>query len=252
MNQKQKQGTTGMSQGQSRKLAGIIFVAIPVLINIPYAMLIATFQYPDILRHPAGEILAKFHEGGPRLVLTWWAFGIVGIPLIYSVIGLHSLLEREDTPYLMSGTICGVIALLAQFLGLLRWTFVVPTLADAYVNPASSQSTREAAIIAFQAIHQYGGVVIGEHIGQLFTVVWMFLVGAAMMKSTHFRPWLGWFGIVSGLVYLSAQLELFATVIPGFPVIAIAGLLGSLLWLIWLMLIGIAMLRVHSRMTPSR
>lgn len=235
-----------MTQGQSRRLAGIIFVVIPILINVPYAMLIATFQYPDILRHPAGEILTKFHEGGPRLVLTWWAFGFVGIPLIYSVIGLHSLLRREDTPYLITGTTCGVIALLAQFLGLLRWTFVVPSLADAYVNPSSSQATREAAIIAFQTIHQYGGVVIGEHIGQLFTVVWMLLVGAAMMKSTTFRPWLGWFGVISGVIYLLAQLELFATVIPGVPVIAIAGLLGSLLWLILLILIGTAMLRVRT------
>ena len=117
------------------------------------------------------------------------------------------------------------------------------TIADVYANPASNQAAKDAALIAFQALHQYGGVIIGEHIGQLFTVVWMFLVSAAMMKSTAFRPWLGWFGIIGGVIYLFAQLELFATVIPGIPVISIAGLLGSLLWLIWLILIGITMLR---------
>ncbi len=235
-----------MTQRQSRRVAGIIFIVIPILINIPYGVLIASFQYPDILRQPAGEILVKFHEGGSRLILTWWAFGFVGLPLIYPVIGLHSLLRREDTPYLVVGTTCGVIALVAQFLGLLRWTFVVPSLADAYVNPASSQATKDAAVIAFQVLHQYGGVVIGEHIGQLFTVVWMFLAGAAMMKSNVFRPWLGWFGIISGVIYLLAQLELFATVIPGIPVISIAGLLGSLLWLVWMILIGITMLRTRA------
>ncbi|MFN0156489.1 MAG: DUF4386 domain-containing protein [Bacteroidota bacterium] len=234
-----------MAHYQSRKLAGIIFIVVPILINIPYGMLIAGFQYPDILRQPAGEILAKFHEGGSGLILTWWAFGFIGIPLIYPVIGLHSLLQQEDTPYLLTGTACGVISLVAQFVGLLRWTFVVPSLAEVYVNPASSQATRDAAVIAFQTIHQYGGVVIGEHIGQLFTVVWMFLVGAAMMKSPAFRPWLGWFGIISGAIYLLAQLELFATVIPGIPVITIARLLGSILWLMWMVLIGIAMLRMR-------
>ncbi len=235
-----------MTQQQSRKLAGIIFIVIPILVNIPYGILIASFQYPDILRQPAGEILVKFHEGGSRLILTWWAFGFIGLPLIYSVIGLHSLLRRDDTPYLVVGTTCGVIALVAQFLGLLRWTFVVPSLADAYVNPASSQATKDAAVIAFQVLHQYGGVVIGEHLGQLFTVVWMFLAGAAMMRSNVFRPWLGWFGIVSGVIYLLAQLELFATVIPGIPVISIAGLLGSLLWLTWMIMIGITMLRTRA------
>jgi len=213
---------------------------------LPYSLLIANFQYPDILRQSAGEILSRFHEGGPGLILTWWAFGFVGIPLIYSVIVLHSLLEREDTPYLLAGTVCGVISLFAQLVGLLRWTFVVPILANAFVDPASSQATKDAAIITFQAVHHYGGVIIGEHIGQLFTIIWMFAVGAAMLKSSWFRPWLGWFGILSGIIYLLAQLDLFATVIPGLPVISIAGLVGSLLWLLWLILIGIRMLRVRA------
>ena len=90
----------------------------------------------------------KFREGGSRLILTWWVFGFIGIPLIYSVIGLHYILQREDTPYLITGTTCGVISLIAQFLGLLRWTFVVPTLAEVYANPTSSQGAKDAAIIA--------------------------------------------------------------------------------------------------------
>jgi len=61
------------------------------------------------------------------------------------------------------------------------------------------------------------------------------------MKSTAFRPWLGWFGIISGLIYLLAQLELFATVIPGFPVWGLAELIGSTLWLAWLILVGVKM-----------
>jgi len=135
-----------MTQRQSHKLAGIFFVVVPVLINIPYAMLIANFHYPDILRQPSAEILLRFHEGGNGLILTWWAFGFVGIPLIYSVISLNQLLRREDTPYLITGTVCGVLSLFAQFIGLLRWTFVVPLLADIYADPASSTAAKEAAV----------------------------------------------------------------------------------------------------------
>ncbi|RPH36538.1 DUF4386 domain-containing protein, partial [bacterium] len=122
-----------VTQTQSTKLTGIFFIVIPILINIPYGLLIANFQYPDILRQSAGEILIKFHEGGPGLILTWWAFALAGVPLIYSTIGLHSLLDREDTPYLTVGTACGVLALVAQLVGLLRWVFVVPVLASSYV-----------------------------------------------------------------------------------------------------------------------
>jgi hypothetical protein len=235
-----------MSQTQSQKLAGIFFVAVPILINLPYTLLIVNFQYPDILRQPASEILIRFHEAGYGLIVTWWAFGFVGLPLIYSITILHSLLQRGDTPYLTAVTVCGVISLLAQLVGLLRWTFVVPILADAFVDPTSSQATKDAALITFQAVHHYGGVIIGEHIGQLFTIIWMFGVGVAMLRSPLFKPWFGWFGILSGIIYLLAQLELFATVIPNLPIVSIAGLVGSLLWLLWLILIGIRMLRIRA------
>ena len=40
---------------------------------------------------------------------------------------------------------------------------------------------RRAAIITFKAIHQFGGVLLGEHLGQLFTIAWtvinLFLFG---------------------------------------------------------------------------
>jgi hypothetical protein len=235
-----------MTQRQSQQLAGIIFVVVPVLINIPYSLLIADFHYPDILRQPPAEILLKFHEGGTGLILTWWAFGFIGIPLIYSLTVLHRILRREDTPYLVTGTVCGIIALIAQFVGLLRWTFVVPFLADTYALPTSSQAARDAAIVTFQAVHQYGGVVLGEHIGQLFTIIWMLLVSGAMLKSTDFKPWLGWMGILGACIYLLEQLELFATVIPQLPVLSVAGLIGSLMWLIWMMVIGVGILRMRA------
>ena len=235
-----------MTQKQSRTMGGILFIVVPVLINIPYGLLIANFHYPDILRQSPADILLRFHEGGTGLILTWWSFGFVGLPLIYSVVVLHQLLQREDTPYLMTGTIVGVISLVAQFIGLLRWTFVVPFLAGTFADPASSQAAKEAAIVTFQAVHQYGGVLVGEHVGQLFAIIWMLLTGAAMLKSTVFKSWLGWTGILGGLVYLLAQLELFATVVPNTPVVGAAGLIGSLLWLLWMILIGVGILRMRA------
>jgi hypothetical protein len=235
-----------MTQHQFRKLVGWIFIAAPILINIPYTMLIMSFDYPDILRQPAGDVLTRFHEGGTGLILTWWAFAIVGLPLVFSIVGLHRILHREDTPYLPTATVLGVTSAFAQMFGLLRWTFVVPVLANTYTDPASSQAAKDAATIVFQAVHQYGGVIIGEHIGQTFTIIWMLMVSLAMFKSPLFRPWLGWFGIVSSLIYLMAQLELFATVIPQTPVVSVAGLIGSLLWLVWLILVGVELVRLRA------
>lgn len=56
--------------------AGIALSAVAVLANIPYAALIALFDYDDVLRRPAGEVLELFHAGGSPLVLAWWTFGL--------------------------------------------------------------------------------------------------------------------------------------------------------------------------------
>ena len=51
------------------RLTGLAAAALAVAFNVPYALLTARFDYPDILRQPAAEVLAAFHAGGPGLVL---------------------------------------------------------------------------------------------------------------------------------------------------------------------------------------
>ncbi len=84
---------------------------------------------------------------------------------------------------------------------------------------------------------------MGEHLGQAFTILWMALVSLAMFKSSLFKPWLGWFGLATSVIYVLAQTELLATVIPNFFVVSIAGLLGSILWLVWMIIMGVFLLR---------
>jgi hypothetical protein len=232
-----------MTAAQLRKLTGWVLILTPILINIPYTLLVMTFDYPDILRQAPGAVLTRYQAGGTPLLLTWWAFAMVGLPLVLAMIALRQLMHRPDTPYLQTATTIGVVGAVVQMVGLLRWTFVVPILAQMYTDPAASESTRAATIVTFQAIHQYGGVALGEHMGQLFTIVWMGLVSLAMFKSPLFRPWLAWFGLGAALVYLLAQTELFATVLPQVPVVPQAGLIGSLLWLAWLIATGVFLVR---------
>ena len=232
-----------MNATKYQRLTGILFIVGAALINIPYTMLIMNFDYPDILRESTGHILTRFQAGGTDLILTWLAFAWVGVPLVFAIVMLQKVLEREDTPYLWSGTVAGVIGGITQMIGLLRWTFVVPILAKIYADPTSSNATKEAVAVVFQAVHQYGGVVLGEHIGQAFTILWILLVSLAMFRSSLFRPWLAWLGILTSAIYTLAQTELLATVIPDFPVVPQAGLIGSLLWLAWMIITGVFLLR---------
>jgi hypothetical protein len=120
---------------------------------------------------------------------------------------------------------------------------VVPVLARLYTAPEATAATREAVVVVFQAVHQYGGVVLGEHIGQTFTILWMILLSLALLRQGGVPRWLPWVGFVAAGVYAMAQGELLATAIPGFPAWDAAGLVGSLLWLGWLIALGIVLLR---------
>jgi hypothetical protein len=186
-------------------------------------------------------VLTKFHAGGSALIWTWFAFAITGIPLLPAYILLGQKLENKSS-LVRVATGIGVIGLVLQMVGLLRWTFVVPVLADTFVN-SSDEAIKAAAIMSFKTIHQFGGVILGEHLGQLFTIAWTILITLAFGRLKLIPKWINWLGYISSFIYLQAQAELFATVIPGFPVWDMAGFIGSTLWLIWLILIGIKLLK---------
>lgn len=219
------------------KTIGILLVTGAVAVLIPYTMLTMVFDYPGILREDTSVILTMFHEGGNNLIWTWFAFAITGIPLLPAFMLMGQQFENKHKLVRLATNI-GVIALIVQMIGLLRWTFVVPVLADTFVN-TTDDATRAAAMVAFKTIHQFGGVILGEHLGQLFTIAWTVMITTAFLKLNVFAKWVHILALVSSAIYLMAQAELFATVMPGFPVWEPAGFLGSTLWLVWLIIIGV-------------
>lgn len=237
-----------MTNHQIRKLTGILLIIGAILVNIPYAMLITTFDYPDILRAPTAEILIRFASGGSRLIWTWLAFAWVGLPILLGILILPKALEDDlpTTRGLVLGKLAlffGVTGAITQMIGLLRWSFVVPVLARLYTAPQATTATQEAVVAVFQAVHQYGGVVLGEHIGQTFTILWMILLSSSLLRQGKLPRWLPWAGFATAGVYILAQGELLATAMPGFPVWDMGGLAGSLMWLGWLIALGIVLLR---------
>jgi len=232
-----------MSETNFRKLAGVFFIVGAILVNIPYTLLIINFDYPDILRQPTAEILAKFQSGGDALIYAWLAFAWVGLPLLLGAIMLKRILVSENSPLLELATTLGVIGFVVQVIGLLRWVFVVPVLAHLFTDPTADSTTQAAISAVFTAIHQYGGVILGEHLGQLFTILWMSLISGIIYKSRMFSKWVAWLGWFASVVYLLAQTELLATAIPNFPVIGWAGLYGSLMWLVWMIVVGVYLVK---------
>ena len=225
-----------------RRLTGILLILTPVAFNVFFTLLSVTFEYPDILRKPMSYVLRSFDAGGSELVAIWYGFMLTAVLFVPLALLVHRILAREDTPYLAVATAFGVVAGVVQFLGLVRWPFLVPYLADTYLDPASSGATRESVAVVFQAFNQYAGVAVGENLGYLFTGLWTALVALAMFGSPlPLRRWLALLGMVSAAGVLVGIFEP-----AGFEPAADIVVVGYILWSIWLALFGIFLLLARS------
>lgn len=164
-----------MHADTSRRRIGAAAIALAVAFNIPFALLAAGFDYPQILRAPAAEVLARFTAGGAGLVLVWQAFLLSALALIPLAIALaFSRPGWQQRPILAIGAaITGALAGLTQAIGLSRWVFLVPHLARQHAEPGSTDMRRAVAEGMFDTLNQWGGVAIGEHLGQLLTCLWL-------------------------------------------------------------------------------
>lgn len=224
-------------------LTGLLLLALPVAFNVAFAGLAASFDYPDVLRQPTPDVLAKFRAGGTRLLLWWWAFALTAVALAPLALLVALVLEDVGTPLRVFVATTGVLAAFVQFMGLVRWPFLVPYLARLDGDSDTSPATSEAVDVVFQSFNRYLGVAVGEHLGYLFTGAWTILVGAAITQSTVAPTWLGALGIVVGAVLMVCSLEFVGpTERSGWKVAATLTPVTYIAWSLWLVALGIAVL----------
>jgi hypothetical protein len=224
-----------------RRVTGWLLVAGAVAFAVAATVLSSTFDWPDILREPPEVVLPALVAGGTSLIWTWfavaWTYGILVVPILL----LPAALGRRDDPVLRAATFVGAASALLSLIGFLRWVFVVPPLADSYM--AGDATTKAAVAAAWMAQHQFGGALLGEHLGQLLAIGWSVTVSVLALRTGMLPRWVGWTGLVASALYLTGQGDILATAVPGFPVWDLGGLLGSTLWGLWVLALGVAVLR---------
>jgi hypothetical protein len=197
-----------MNTLQVRRLAGLLLILVPVAFTICFTLLQMLFEYPDILRQSTADVLTKFQAGGTRLIAVWYVLTLTAVLFIPVVVLVHRVLAAQEASVaLWIATVFGVVAGLAQTLGFLRWPFLVPHLAEAYLAPGASEAQRAVAALVFEAFHRYAGMAVGEHLGYLSTSVWTFLIALLMLRAPLFGRWLGMSGMVLAVGVATGLLE---------------------------------------------
>ena len=223
-------------------VAGLLMIAVSTAFNAAFALLAARFDYPDVLREPTAEVLVKFRAGGTSLVLLWWAFALTALLMVPLVVLLSHAIAGADPALVSVATSVGVLAGLVQFLGLIRWPFLVPYLARTAADPGASPARQEAVDVVFQAFNRYVGVAVGEHLGYLLTGAWTTLIGIALTQDSVTPPWVGLLGIAVGPVLIFCSLEFVGRHEPaGWRTAERLTPIAYITWSLWLIATGIAL-----------
>ena len=222
-------------------VAGAFLIVAPIWFNATFLLLAKRFEYPDILRRPANEILERFHAGGSSLIVVWWMFMLSGLLLIPAGVLLGQALGF--TGIVPLAVTVGVLAGLVQMLGLLRWVYLVPSLARLNADPALEDGQREANVAVFRAMNQYLGIGVGEHLGYLFTGIWSILIGIAIIGRDLIPTWMGWVGVVVGAGVIIGSLEFLGpNEEQGWKLAGAAIPILYTVWSLWLLALGVALI----------
>ena len=213
------------------RLAAAALITQFLLILATFAILSSAIDWPASLDDPAALALPRLITQASPVMIGYGAYLIAALLLVPATVGLIGRLG-------LSGPIAGLaialatLSAIAKAIGISRWLFAMPGLAQAYVAPGADQAT---VALLYETLNAYAGG-IGEVLGVgLVSGVWTLLFGMVLLRSPGvIAKGLGAFLLISGL-------SLFLTIPASFgvelgPVLTISGfgwqfsLLGLGLW----------------------
>jgi hypothetical protein len=226
----------------SRTVAGSFLIGVPILFNVGFGLLAQRFDYPGVLRRPTHEVLSRFRAGGSSLIVIWWMFALSAVLFAPLAVLLAGELADADGTLVALSVLTGVLAALVQFLGLIRWPFLVPYLTREAEDAGPGSARGEAVDVVFQSFNRYLGVAVGEHLGYALTGAWSILAGVALVQSDAVPGWLGAIGVVIGPLFLVCALEFLGRFEPaGWKLAGQITPLAYIAWSLWLVALGLAM-----------
>jgi uncharacterized protein DUF4386 len=227
----------------SQTVTGATLIAVPILFNVGFTLLAQRFDYPDILRSPTHDVLTRFREGGASLLLIWLTFALSAVLFAPLVVLLAGELGDADTTVVAVSVVVGVLASVVQFLGLIRWPFLVPYLAREAAGIPADSARGQAIDVVFQSFHRYLGVAVGEYLGYTLTGAWTVLTGVALIQTDAVPGWLGIIGLAVGPLFVVSSIEFVGRFeASGWKLAGQVTPVAYIIWSLWLAATGVAFL----------
>ncbi len=227
---------TGQSHGQ--RLLGWTIIVFGLVTSAAFGVLSAVFEFPDVLRKPGGDVLALYEKNAGVVRPVYWLLGMTGLVLI----GIAVELGRFLTPLaagparLVSGF--GVATGVFWSLGYTRWPIAVPFLSEMYRS--GDPAKKERATELYELLNRYAGMTVGEHLGFITMGVFAIALAIGLRRGSVGPRWLFPVGIFAGVLIAITSYEQYN------PDVAVLGALNGLantVWFLWMIAIGVVLLR---------
>ena len=220
----------------SRRATAVVMITAAVLVNVAFTGLGTVFDYPDVLKQPAADVLASF-RADQVAVSGWFLVLALGAALLAPV--AVDVGRLSDAPAMRWAVRAGVAAAAVQVAGLLRWPQLVPGWAAtaAGQDPAAATAARGS----FATANLVLGTLVGETGGYLLTAAWTGLVLAALGTAFAGRLFVALGAVSAALVLLGVASPL------DLPLVDTANFVGYVLWSGWLVAFAVVLLTQSRR-----
>jgi Domain of unknown function (DUF4386) len=224
------------SSNSGARVAGVSLVLAAIGFIAVFSILAKSFGYPDILDHPASDVLPRLYALGEYGRGVWAVYAGIPLLLIPAAAGAASFHDDAGRSVLRRvALVCAVLAAASMMLGLVRWPTLQWELARAWASASPGERTVLAA--TFDGANVMFGRYIGEFFGELFLNA-SFICFAAMAWTDRRLPrWVSGFGLFAGAVGLVAMWRNVTTVVGPFADV------NNLLLPVWLVVWGVALVR---------
>lgn len=214
-------------------VTGMIILAHVLIAVTGFMILMAVFEFPDVLREAAEYRFNLFLAHKNIIIPVYYFLALTGITQIVISVLLYRMLDQQSALVMLAavfGVLCGVF----QVEGFIRWPILIPYIAN------TQGVSKDVAAFVEGAFNHYAGMAIGEHLGFLMQAAWTLVLGLAILKQKLFTRSLGWAGVLIGIVTFVMSLE------PLGGIFSICGELTNPVesaWYIWLIFLAISLFR---------
>jgi hypothetical protein len=207
--------SAGNPGDRDSKVAAVCGILLGIFVIATFA---ASYNFPEGPSQ-ADAILAGFASVRTAFIAGDIFIGLAAVFAIPYLIGMRNVFERKDRVLIASATLLAVVGLAISAVVFIGETAALDVLSASY---ATGGVSRTAAVIDAQAVIGFGSVVT---FGFLVFAAGFAGFGFATIRGKPFPRWLGYVGILGGILFVPGALP-----VSGAFTVLFVGVVLILVW----------------------